>query len=86
MVSRRECEYRHQVYSKADQATILESFTSPLSVLCTLTGHACLCETDWQHCTRRVYALEYVAKHPKAPRQFEGMILTDAEGHVTDVI
>lgn len=64
-MQKRDCEYKHPVYSKADKATVLESFTSPLSVLCTLTGRMCLCETDWQHCVRREYALGYQAKHPK---------------------
>jgi hypothetical protein len=64
-MQRRECEFRHPVYSKADKATVLESCTSPLSLLCALTGRVCLCETDWQHCVRREYALAYQAKHPK---------------------
>jgi hypothetical protein len=61
----RECEYHCPVYSKADQATVLESFTSPLARKCALTGRVCLCESEWQHCVRREYALAYQAKHPK---------------------
>jgi hypothetical protein len=85
-MQKRECEYRHPVYSKADKATVLESFTSPLSVLCTLTGHACLCESDWQHCTRRENALKYQAAHVTPPKQFGAVILVDGEGHIQGMI
>lgn len=54
--------------------------------VCTLSGHACLCVDEWQHCTRRQYAQEYEAKHPKTPKQWNGVILTDSTGHLTDVI
>jgi hypothetical protein len=54
--------------------------------VCTLTGRACLCVSDWQHCTRREYALKYQEKHPKVPRQMAGIIVMDGQGHIQDVL
>ena len=82
-MQRRWCEYHHPVYPKLEGVVIN---VEPQSILCTLTGHACLCESDWQHCTRREYALKYQAAHKPVPKQFEGVILTDGKGHVQDVL
>lgn len=52
---------------------------------CTLSGRPCLCVDEWQHCTRRQYAQEYEQKHPKT-KEWDGVMLTDGTGHVTDTI
>jgi hypothetical protein len=40
---------------------------------CTLTGKGCLCEEGQQaHCVRRLWALEYQAKHNGQPPPLNG--------------
>jgi hypothetical protein len=47
---------------------------------------ACVCSIDWHHCTRREFANGYTAKRVATPRQFQGIILTDAQGQITGLM
>jgi len=73
MTTKQECGYVYHGKEGSDDT-------------CTLTGRACLCVEDWLHCTRRDYALRYEAKHQPIPRQFKGVILTDAKGNLDYLI
>jgi len=55
----RECELLVRVRAKPDLNLVFR---------CSLTGHECLCEFYPLNCTRRTWALSYLAKHP-APQQ-----------------